>query len=79
MLLKARLESRYGHLSNQQVVEILKQINLDKLQSLVACHLSEINNLPEHAHAALCKGVGFEVNSIKIANQLEGLDWQTLS
>ena len=77
--LKERLESRYGHLSNQQVGELLKQLKLDKLQSLVACHLSQINNLPEYAYAALCKGVGGERDGIKIANQLEGLDWQTLN
>lgn len=77
--LKERLLSRYGHLSNQQAVELLKQLKLDKLQSLVACHLSEINNRPEYAYAALCKGVGGDGNGIKIANQQEGLDWQTLS
>lgn len=77
--LKERLLSRYGHLSNQQAVELLKQLKLDKLQSLVACHLSEINNRPEYAYAALCKGVGGDGSGIKIANQQEGLDWQTLS
>lgn len=77
--LKERLSGRYGHLSNQQVVELLKQINLNKLQSLVACHLSEVNNLPEYAYAALCEGLGGEADEIKIASQLEGLDWETLS
>lgn len=78
-VLKERLLSRYGHLSNQQVVELLKQLNLDKLQSLVACHLSEVNNLPEYAYAALCTGLGGETDRVKIASQREGLDWQTLS
>lgn len=77
--LKERLLSRYGHLSNQQAVELLKQLELDKLQSLVGCHLSEVNNLPEHAYAALYKGVGGKADGIKIASQLEGLGWQTLS
>lgn len=77
--LKERLESRYGHLSNQQAVELLKQLKLDKLQSLVGCHLSEVNNLPEYAYAALCTGVGGDADGIKIANQLEGLGWQTLN
>ena len=77
--LKERLLSRYGHLSNQQAVELLRQLELDKLQSLVGCHLSEVNNLPEYAYATLYKGVGGKADGIKIASQLEGLDWQTLS
>lgn len=76
--LKERLLSRYGHLSNQQAIELLKQLNLEKLQCLVGCHLSEINNLPEYAYAALCNGVGGDANGIKVANQLDSLDWQTL-
>jgi phosphoribosyl 1,2-cyclic phosphodiesterase len=77
--LKERVSGRYGHLSNQQAVELLKQLSIDKLQCLVGMHLSEINNLPQHAHAALCKGVGGYSDAIKIASQQEGLDWHTLS
>lgn len=76
--LKERVAGRYGHLSNQQATELLKQLAVDKLQYLIGMHLSDVNNLPIHAHTALCKGVGGVTDGVKIATQQEGLGWHTL-
>lgn len=78
-LLKQRVSGAYGHLSNQQALELLKKISTDRLQYLVGMHLSEVNNLPAHAYQALCKGVGGESEGIKLASQQEGLGWHSLS
>lgn len=45
--LKDRIKSNYGHLSNEQSLEILKRINLNYLEWLGAAHLSNENNSPE--------------------------------
>ena len=45
--LKDRIRSNYGHLSNEDSLEILRKINLDYLKWLGAAHLSKENNSPE--------------------------------
>jgi len=45
--LKDRIRSNYGHLSNEESLEILKKLNLDNLKWLGAAHLSKENNSPE--------------------------------
>jgi len=45
--LKERIRSNYGHLSNQNSLQILKKLNLDNLKWLGAAHLSKENNSPE--------------------------------
>lgn len=73
--LKTRVAGRYGHLDNKQSTFLLEQIDLSALQHLVGMHLSENNNLPEYAHAALCSGAGCEQGWIQLANQSDGIDW----
>ena len=45
--LKDRIQGNYGHLSNEDSLEILKKLNLDNLKWLGAAHLSKENNSPE--------------------------------
>ena len=45
--LKDRIRGNYGHLSNEESLEILKKLNLDNLKWLGAAHLSKENNSPE--------------------------------
>jgi phosphoribosyl 1,2-cyclic phosphodiesterase len=52
--LRARVGGDYGHLNNQQAASILRAVNVQRLQHLVAGHLSEKNNAPDLAEAALC-------------------------
>ena len=45
--LKNRIQSNYGHLSNEESLEILKKLNLNNLKWLGAAHLSKENNSPD--------------------------------
>ena len=59
---KARVGSRFGHLSNAQAVELLGGLVHGGLRWVVALHLSERNNSPGHvreAAAPVIDGVDF--------------------
>lgn len=51
--LKQRVASRHGHLSNHDAAEGLLELLGDRLQWVVAYHLSRTNNLPALAAAAI--------------------------
>lgn len=76
--LKTRVGGNYGHMDNRQARELLQQVNLDNLQHLVGMHLSEKNNLPEHAYQALCDGLGCTSDWVTLATQEDGFDWREL-
>ena len=73
--LKNRIHSNYGHLSNEQSLQILKKINLKKLKWLGAAHLSIENNSPE-----LVKDSWKQVfeNEINIIDPDLGMPWATI-
>ena len=50
---KARVASRFGHLSNAQAVELLGGLVHGGLQWVMGLHLSERNNSPSHVHGAV--------------------------
>jgi phosphoribosyl 1,2-cyclic phosphodiesterase len=59
---KARVASRFGHLSNAQAAELLGGLVHERLQWVVALHLSERNNSPRHVRGAAARvidGVNF--------------------
>ncbi|MGV8131134.1 MAG: MBL fold metallo-hydrolase, partial [Candidatus Pacearchaeota archaeon] len=43
-ILKQRIRSDFGHLSNKQVIEFCKNLDLDKVQFICLVHLSKITN-----------------------------------
>jgi phosphoribosyl 1,2-cyclic phosphodiesterase len=47
VLLKERIASPFGHLSNTQTMEFLNSLNLDELKWVTVGHLSENTNSPE--------------------------------
>lgn len=55
--LKKRVGGNRGHLSNRQAADILVQLPRQRMQHLVAAHLSEKNNTPELAWQALMERV----------------------
>lgn len=75
-MLKRRVGGALGHLSNLQATALLAQLDVSRLQHLVAAHLSEHNNTPELARAALAEAAGCEPDWIAVADQDEGLDWR---
>jgi phosphoribosyl 1,2-cyclic phosphodiesterase len=76
--LKQRVGGPYGHLSNQQAADILDKINRDRLQHLVAAHISEKNNDPGLALQCLARVVGESRFGVLAADQPGGMPWLTL-
>ncbi len=73
--LKARISGRFGHLSNRVSAALLARIASEKLQYVVAAHLSQQNN--EAARVFECFGEALEGfhSSLSIASQHEGSAW----
>jgi len=76
--LKQRVGGRFGHLDNMSAASLLGQINRLHLQHVVAAHLSEQNNTPQLARAALAGVLGCEPQEVAVADQREGFDWRQL-
>jgi phosphoribosyl 1,2-cyclic phosphodiesterase len=55
---KARVGSRFGHLSNGQAAELLGGLVHGGLQWVMALHLSERNNSPRHVREAVAGMIG---------------------
>ena len=76
--LKRRILGRYGHLDNEAAARLLGRVAGAHLRHVVAAHLSEENNAPELARAALAGALGCETHWIGVADQESGLDWREL-
>ena len=71
--LKRRVGGNHGHLSNQQSMHLLREINTGALRCLIAAHISQKNNDPELVRsllAELCLP-----SPPVIACQDDGFDW----
>lgn len=79
--LKRRIGGAYGHLSNDTSAEILAALDRSRLKTVIGAHLSQRNNLPELARAALSRGLGTHTTdgNIRIACQQNGFDWIELA
>ncbi len=77
--LKRRIGGAYGHLSNDSSSQILAAIDKSKLRRVIGAHLSQQNNTPALAHAAIVSGLGTVSAEILIACQNEGFDWIVLA
>ncbi len=76
--LKARIASRLGHLDNQTSGAILAALDRSRLKHVIAAHLSQTNNTPELARAALAAVLRCEPRWISVATQDEGFGWRDL-
>ncbi|ALT77473.1 MBL fold metallo-hydrolase [Paucibacter sp. KCTC 42545] len=76
--LKRRILGSHGHLSNAQSATLLQQCLHTGLQTVLAAHLSERNNRPELAAAALASVLGGTADEIPVADQKLGSDWFTI-
>ncbi len=76
--LKQRIAGRFGHLDNDAAATLLGSIARDKLRHVVAAHLSESNNRPALARAALAGVLNCSQDWIGVAGQETGLDWRQL-
>lgn len=77
--LKKRIAGRFGHLDNLAAADLVRQIDRRRLQHVVCAHLSEQNNRPELARAALADALGCDPGWIAVADQDGGCDWRTLA
>jgi len=77
--LKQRVGGPFGHLSNQQAADIVKNISRTRLQHLVAAHISEKNNQPELALGCLAAAVGQSSFGILAADQPAGMPWISIN
>lgn len=78
-LLKRRIGGEHGHLSNAQAAGLLARLDTGRLQHLVAAHLSEANNHPSLARAALAGALGCAPAEVEVAGQEEGVGWRELA
>jgi phosphoribosyl 1,2-cyclic phosphodiesterase len=76
--LKARIGGNHGHLNNEAAAEILASLDRSRLRHLVAAHLSQQNNSPELARAAMAGVLGTAATEVVVASQDEGFDWLSL-
>lgn len=76
---KQRIASRYGHLDNASAAGLLGRIDTTRLQHVFAAHLSQQNNRPDLARAALSTALNCAPDWIGIADQHQGFDWRDLS
>lgn len=74
--LKARVAGDYGHLSNRQAADLLESCLHDGLHTIVAGHLSQKNNSPDHVRSAVEHlGLG---DRFAIAEASSGLPWTVI-
>jgi phosphoribosyl 1,2-cyclic phosphodiesterase len=76
--LKHRVAGRMGHLANAAAAELLQAMDCGRLQHLIAAHLSETNNAPHLARAALAGALNCELDWIGVATQEEGFAWRQI-
>jgi phosphoribosyl 1,2-cyclic phosphodiesterase len=76
--LKCRIAGRYGHLENAAAAALLARIDRSRLVHVVAAHLSQQNNRPELARAALCGVLGCAPEWVAVADAESGFDWRNL-
>ena len=76
--LKRRIAGREGHLSNQDAAELLAAVDTGRLQHVIAAHLSQENNRPALAQAALAAVLGCAEGEIGVADQENGFAWRRL-
>jgi len=73
--LKRRVGGRFGHLENGQAAALLDKLKHDKLQCVMAAHVSRKNNTAELAQRALARVLNCADDDVRVACQTAGFDW----
>jgi phosphoribosyl 1,2-cyclic phosphodiesterase len=76
--LKERIAGPFGHLDNLESERLLSAIDRSKLKHIIGAHLSQQNNRPELARAALARAMNCEESWVGLATQDDGFDWRTI-
>jgi phosphoribosyl 1,2-cyclic phosphodiesterase len=75
--LKRRISGGWGHLANEAAAAIAQALRASGLKQVVGAHLSEQNNRPELARAALAAAMACAADDIAVADGAHGSDWLT--
>jgi phosphoribosyl 1,2-cyclic phosphodiesterase len=73
--LKRRVAGRFGHLENGQSATLLDKLKHDRLQCVMAAHVSKKNNTAALAQRALAAVLGCADDDVRVACQSAGFDW----
>ena len=73
--LKDRVSGLYGHLENMESIKLLKSINYKSIKWIAAAHLSKKNNDEKLVRRLIADATYKEDESIKIIDQVDGIDW----
>ena len=76
--LKQRIAGPFGHLDNEDSARLLGALDCSKLKHIIGAHLSQQNNKPELARAALARALNCGEAWIGLATQDEGFGWRSL-
>ena len=74
--LKERIGGPFGHLDNRDAARLLAALERSRLKHIIGAHLSQQNNTPALARAALAAAIGCEPDWIGLATQDDGFDWR---
>ena len=77
--LKARIAGPFGHLDNRESERLLGALDRSRLKHVIAAHLSQQNNRPELARAALARALGCEEGWVGLATQEDGFGWRDVA
>ncbi len=79
--LKQRVAGRFGHLSNVDAAEGIRELVTERLQWVVLYHLSEVNNLPALAVEAVADILALEGSSARlcVSCQAEPTEWMPVT
>jgi phosphoribosyl 1,2-cyclic phosphodiesterase len=73
--LKRRVGGRFGHLENGQSAALLEKLKHEKLQCVMAAHVSKKNNTSALAQRALAQVLNCADDDVRVACQTTGFDW----
>jgi phosphoribosyl 1,2-cyclic phosphodiesterase len=76
--LKERIAGPFGHLDNGASERLLAALDRSRLKHVIGAHLSEQNNHPDLARAALARALGCAEDWVSLATQDEGFGWREL-
>ncbi len=76
--LKRRVGGRFGHLENGQSAALLDKLKHEKLQCVMAAHVSKKNNTSALAQRALAQVLNCADDDVRVACQTTGFNWITL-
>lgn len=73
--LRGRIDGRYGHLSNEQAADFACALEHDGLQRLYLGHLSENNNTPDCAYAAVANRLRRGGDDLRVLKRTRVDEW----